>query len=97
MTSRRAFISHSLRIAVIGGTLPSFLARAANAQPLPALGSSLDPQNTLLVIQLNGGNDGLNTIVPCARSSKMSSMRSIMRCCHNSTFFIPKIFLRRGR
>jgi uncharacterized protein (DUF1501 family) len=64
MTSRRAFISHSLRIAVIGGTLPSFLARAANAQPLPALGSSLDPQNTLLVIQLNGGNDGLNTIVP---------------------------------
>ena len=31
---------------------------------MPALGSSIDPQNVLLVIQLGGGNDGLNTVVP---------------------------------
>jgi uncharacterized protein (DUF1501 family) len=64
MSSRRAFISHSLGIAILGGSMPSFLARAADAQALPSLGTSVDPQNTLLVIQMGGGNDGLNTIVP---------------------------------
>jgi uncharacterized protein (DUF1501 family) len=64
MTSRRAFVSRSLGIAVLGGTLPSFLSTAAGAQALPALGTSIDPENVLLVIQMGGGNDGLNTIVP---------------------------------
>lgn len=64
MPNRRAFISQTLGIAVLGGSVPSFLASAADAQPLPALGTSVDPQNVLLVIQMGGGNDGLNTIVP---------------------------------
>ncbi len=64
MSSRRAFISQSLGVAVLGGTLPSFLARPALAQALPALGTTVDPGNVLLVIQMVGGNDGLNTIVP---------------------------------
>jgi uncharacterized protein (DUF1501 family) len=64
MTTRRAFLSRSLGVAVLGGTLPSFLAEAACAQPLPALGSSVDPDNVLLVVQMGGGNDGLNTVVP---------------------------------
>ena len=66
MASRRNFISKSLGIAVLGGTIPSFLRTAALAQPLPALGSSIDPDNVLIVIQMGGGNDGLNTIVPYA-------------------------------
>jgi uncharacterized protein (DUF1501 family) len=64
MTSRRSFISRSLGVAVLGGTLPSFLASAADAQVLPSLGSTVDPDNVLLVIQMGGGNDGLNTVVP---------------------------------
>lgn len=64
MNSRRAFISRSLGFAVLGGTLPSFLGAAAGAAELPSFGSSVDPGNTLLVIQMGGGNDGLNTIVP---------------------------------
>ena len=64
MTTRRTFISKSLGIAVLGGTIPSFLRTAAFAQPLPALGTSVDPGNVLLVIQMGGGNDGLNTVVP---------------------------------
>jgi uncharacterized protein (DUF1501 family) len=64
MPSRRAFISRSLGVAVLGGTIPSFFERAAFADPLPALGSSLDPRNVLVVVQMGGGNDGLNTIVP---------------------------------
>jgi uncharacterized protein (DUF1501 family) len=64
MASRRAFLSKSLGVAVLGGTLPSFLGRAALAQALPTLGTSVDPGNVLLVVQMGGGNDGLNTIVP---------------------------------
>jgi uncharacterized protein (DUF1501 family) len=64
MSSRRSFISKGLGIAVLGGTIPSFLRTAAFAQPLPALGTSIDPGNVLLVIQMGGGNDGLNTVVP---------------------------------
>lgn len=63
-SSRRAFISRSLGIAVLGGTMPSFFGEAALADPLPALGTSLDPRNVLVVVQMGGGNDGLNTIVP---------------------------------
>jgi uncharacterized protein (DUF1501 family) len=64
MASRRSFISRGLGIAVLGGTIPSFLRTAAFAQPLPALGTTIDPGNVLLVIQMGGGNDGLNTVVP---------------------------------
>jgi len=64
MATRRAFIDRTLGIAVLGGTLPSFLGRAAFADPLPALGSTVDPGNVLLVVQMGGGNDGLNTVVP---------------------------------
>ncbi|MBD5656232.1 MAG: DUF1501 domain-containing protein [Candidatus Eremiobacteraeota bacterium] len=69
MRSRRAFLSQTLSVAVLGGTLPSFLADAALAQPLPALGSSIDPANVLLVIQMGGGNDGLNTVIPYSDDS----------------------------
>jgi uncharacterized protein (DUF1501 family) len=64
MQNRRAFISQSLGVAVLGGSLPLALVRAVAAQPLPSLGSNVDPRNVLVVIQMTGGNDGLNTIVP---------------------------------
>ena len=64
MASRRAFLNTTAGIAVLGGALPSFLGSAALAQPLPALGASVDPRNVLVVIQMGGGNDGLNTVVP---------------------------------
>jgi uncharacterized protein (DUF1501 family) len=64
MVSRRRFVSRALGVAALGGTLPAFLRTAAFAQPLPELGTSLDPNSVLVVIQMEGGNDGLNTIVP---------------------------------
>jgi uncharacterized protein (DUF1501 family) len=48
----------------LGGTLPAAFLRAAAAQTLPAHGTSIDPDNVLVVVQMGGGNDGLNTIVP---------------------------------
>ncbi len=66
MSSRRAFLSTSLKVAVLGGTIPSFLTGTAMAQALPSLGTSVDGDNVLVVIQMGGGNDGLNTVVPYA-------------------------------
>src|SRR5581483_7140670 len=64
MTTRRTFISQSLGVAVLGGSLPMALARAASASSLASPASRLDPRNVLVVIQMVGGNDGLNTVVP---------------------------------
>jgi uncharacterized protein (DUF1501 family) len=64
MATRRTFISNSLGIAVLGGTMPAAFMRAASAQTLPALGSTVDPSNVLVVVQMGGGNDGLNTVIP---------------------------------
>lgn len=64
MTNRRSFLQKSLGIAVLGGTLPAAFMRVAAAQTLPSLGSTIDPSNVLVVIQMGGGNDGLNTVVP---------------------------------
>lgn len=55
MTSRRDFLKLSTLAITLTSGMPQFLARAA-AQ---ALGDK-----TLVVIQLTGGNDGLNTLVP---------------------------------
>jgi uncharacterized protein (DUF1501 family) len=61
---RRAFVNRSLGVAVLGGTMPLAFAKAALAQGTPLAAGSADPDNVLVVIQLAGGNDGLNTVVP---------------------------------
>ena len=64
---RGAFVSRSLGIAVLGGTMPAAFAQAALAQSAPlAMAATADPGNVRVVIQLAGGNDGINTIVPYA-------------------------------
>jgi uncharacterized protein (DUF1501 family) len=64
MASRRTFLSSSIGIAVLGAAVPAALARAAEAQALPVPGAATDPRNVLVVVQMNGGNDGLNTVIP---------------------------------
>ncbi len=49
--------------------MPSFFGQAALADTLPALGSTIDPRNVLVVVQMGGGNDGLNTVVPFSDDS----------------------------
>lgn len=67
MTStRRAFLARSSAAGVLslGATVPAFLQRAAWAAGEE---SSRDPDGRILVlVELAGGNDGLNTVVPYA-------------------------------
>ena len=60
MHSRRDFLERSLKASslfALGGTVPMFVANTAHA-------AEAGKETVLVVLQLNGGNDGLNTIVP---------------------------------
>ena len=57
MFSRRDFLKSSTLIA-LAPTVPGFLARTARAAAPQRDG------RVLVVIQLDGGNDGINTVVP---------------------------------
>jgi uncharacterized protein (DUF1501 family) len=61
--NRRQFLGGTCSMAAWGATVPAFLQQTGSAlaaEPTP--GSS--DQRTLVLIQLAGGNDGLNTVVP---------------------------------
>jgi uncharacterized protein (DUF1501 family) len=63
--SRRRFLQSSLGSSALlsmGLTVPQFLARSAQA----AAGARAGGDRVLVVLQLSGGNDGLNTVVPYA-------------------------------
>src|SRR5947199_462091 len=61
MSTRREFLKHSTLLG-FGATVPTFLGRAAlAARPAGKPGAK---DTVLVVVQLTGGNDGLNTVVP---------------------------------
>lgn len=62
-TTRRRFLQTSLTgatLAATGLSMPQFLARTARASQSTAASG----EKILVVVQLSGGNDGLNTVVP---------------------------------
>jgi uncharacterized protein (DUF1501 family) len=66
MTTRRDFLKHSTLVG-FGGTVPTFLGRSAlAARPADRPGAK---DTVLVVVQLTGGNDGLNTVVPFANET----------------------------
>jgi len=68
--TRREFIQKGLTIVAMGSTAPSFLTRTAliMANPFDIAQVTSRPgvpdDNILVVVQMGGGNDGLNTLVP---------------------------------
>jgi len=66
-TTRREFLSNGLTFVGLGLAMPTVLMRAAQAQAAadPAVGLSPIPGGKILVvIEMSGGNDGLNTVIP---------------------------------
>src|ERR1700685_2464374 len=55
---RTSFLTRSLGAAAVSGGMPLAFIRAAYAQ------SAAHPGNVLVIVQMSGGNDGLNTVIP---------------------------------
>jgi uncharacterized protein (DUF1501 family) len=71
MLSRRDFLGRSALVA-LAPTVPLFLARSVRAaEPRP-------DGRVLVVVQLNGGNDGLNTVVPFRQDGYLGN-RKVLR------------------
>lgn len=70
--TRREFVRKGLTIVAMGATAPSFLTRTALAMGHPfdlaqvTSRPGVPDDHVLVVVQMGGGNDGLNTLVPFA-------------------------------
>lgn len=70
-TTRRVFLQKGLTMLAVGATVPTFLDQSvfALANPLDSARTQLPTGKDgkiLVVVQLSGGNDGLNTVIPYA-------------------------------
>src|SRR4051794_22877933 len=86
MLSRRAFLRTSLQtstLVVLAPTVPGFLAQTARAA------SAEHDGRILVVIQLNGGNDGINTVVPFSDEG-YAKYRIVLRLPANGLHKITK-------
>lgn len=76
--TRREFL-RSTSLLAVGAAMPGFLARsvAAASGPEKDAAAAFKDDRILVVIQLGGGNDGLNTVVPFADDAYHRSRPSI--------------------
>lgn len=85
MTSRRDFLKTAAGTSIVsfGATAPGFLSRAALADQ----DEGNAKEKVLVVIQLSGGNDGLNTVTPY-KNEKYRSMRPTLAIAENDVLKI---------
>ena len=81
--TRRQFIQHGVVMVSTATTIPGFLASSGNLLAAQGAGSQtsslpgVPEDRVLVVIQLSGGNDGLNTLIPFGRSEYYAARPSI--------------------
>ena len=74
---RRDFFRRTLPATLLPSLLNGFSFRAFAGSPLmQALTSATLNDHALVLIQLNGGNDGLNTVIPLDQYSNLATARS---------------------
>lgn len=89
---RREFLKNSSKTIALGAVLPGFQfsALGANAALNNLLGSQgIHNDHVLVIIQLNGGNDGLNTIIPLDQYSNLSKLRSNLLISESKVLKLP--------
>jgi uncharacterized protein (DUF1501 family) len=79
--TRRRFLVSGLTLASAAVAVPSFLQRSALALPQAAPDTTSIPgvpeERILVVVQLSGGNDGLNTVVPFSQNAYYKARAAI--------------------
>lgn len=74
---RRKFLSALSAATVVPAVLDGFALKSFGSPSLlRALAAATDNDHVLVLIQLNGGNDGLNTVIPLDQYSQLSTARS---------------------
>jgi uncharacterized protein (DUF1501 family) len=71
LRTRRTFLRNGISLLAVAPTVPTFLDRTMSSLALAADGSRTQTPSgkdgkILIVLQLSGGNDGLNTVIPYA-------------------------------
>ncbi|MBM3823302.1 MAG: DUF1501 domain-containing protein [Verrucomicrobia bacterium] len=64
LKTRREFLRHGMTGASLAWTIPAFLGKTMDLLAASALPGTADDAKILVVLQMAGGNDGLNTITP---------------------------------
>src|SRR5687768_13411238 len=78
MLTRRQFLGRSAAIVSIGVvTGPTIFERALRQATVASANGTPTADRVLVVLQLNGGNDGLNTVVPYSDSRYRDGRRDI--------------------
>src|SRR5258706_12786794 len=61
---RRDFLLRTVPSVLLPSLINGFSIRALASSPLGQAARHMDSDHVLVLVQLNGGNDGLNTVIP---------------------------------
>ncbi|QNA44005.1 DUF1501 domain-containing protein [Lacibacter sediminis] len=82
---RRDFLQNTIPAAVLPSLVDNFSIRVLGDNPVMAalLNTYVETDRVLVIIQLNGGNDGLNMVIPLDQYSKYYNARSNIAIAEN--------------